>query len=131
MLTTQSTHSSEPMYLIFRLIFKHFYCLSCLCFALLYCCVSFPFISFLINIFNRCVRYSNFFQRKNSVIPSLKYFANLVRDELKIKYAGTRFHKYASCPTEAAAILWMKTELGWTQCPHNRQIYPCRKNHRL
>ena len=69
----------------------------------------------LINIFYRSVRYSIFFQRKKSLLPSLKYFVNLVRDELKIKYAGTRFQRYASCPTEAAAILWMKKELGWTQ----------------
>ena len=42
-------------------------------------------------------------------------FVNLVRDELKIKYGGTRFQRYAGCPTEAAAILWMKREMGWTQ----------------
>ena len=50
-----------------------------------------------------------------SLIPSLKYFVNLVRDELKIKYGGTRFQRYAGCPTEAAAILWMKREMEWTQ----------------
>ena len=37
------------------------------------------------------------------------------RDELKIKYGGTRFQKYAGCPTEAAAIYWMKRQMGWTQ----------------
>ena len=52
----------------------------------------------LINIFYRCVRYSIFFQRKKSLIPSLKYFVNLVRDELKIKYGGIRFQRYAGCP---------------------------------
>ena len=69
----------------------------------------------LINIFYRCVRYSIYFQRKKSLIPSLKYFTNLVKDELKIKYGGTRFQRYAGCPTEAAAILWMKREMGWQQ----------------
>ena len=69
----------------------------------------------LLNIFYRSVRYSIYFQRKKSLIPSLKYFVNLVRDELKIKYGGTRFQRYAGCPTEAAAILWMKREMGWTQ----------------
>ena len=69
----------------------------------------------LINIFYRSVRYSIFFQRKRSLIPRLKYFVNLVRDELKIKYGGIRFQRYAGCPTEAAAILWMKREMGWTQ----------------
>ena len=33
----------------------------------------------------------------------------------KIKYGGTRFQKYAGCPTEAAAIYWMKRQMGWTQ----------------
>ena len=69
----------------------------------------------LLNIFYRSVRYSIFFQRKKSLIPSLRYFVNLVRDELKIKYGGTRFQKYAGCPTEAAAIYWMKRQMGWTQ----------------
>ena len=69
----------------------------------------------LLNIFYRSVRYSIYFQRKKSLIPSLKYFTNLVKDELKIKYGGTRFQRYAGCPTEAAAILWMKREMGWLQ----------------
>ena len=38
-----------------------------------------------------------------------------VRDELKLKYAGTRFQKYASCPIEASAQFWMRKEMGWTQ----------------
>ena len=67
------------------------------------------------NIFYRCVRYSIYFQRKKTVLPSLKFLVALVRDELKIKYAGTRRQKYASCPTEAAAISWLKKEMGWTQ----------------
>ena len=67
------------------------------------------------NIFYRCVRYSIYSQRRKTVVPCLKTFVALVRDELKAKYAGNRFQKYASSPTEAAAILWMKKELGWTQ----------------
>ena len=52
---------------------------------------------------------------EKTVLPCLKFFVALVRDELKIKYAGTRRQKYASCPTEAAAIYWLKKEMGWTQ----------------
>ena len=52
---------------------------------------------------------------KKSVLQSLKYFVTLVRDELKTKYLGLRFQKYASCPLEAAAVHWLRTEMGWTQ----------------
>ena len=67
------------------------------------------------NIFYRCVRYCVYSNRKKSVLPSLKYFVTLVRDELKTKYLGLRFQKYASCPLEAAAVHWLRTEMGWTQ----------------
>lgn len=46
---------------------------------------------------------------------NIKFFVSLVRDELKLKYAGTRFQKYASCPIEASAQFWMRQEMGWTQ----------------
>ena len=38
-----------------------------------------------------------------------------LRDKLKLKYEGTRFQKYASCPIEASAQFWMRQEMGWTQ----------------
>ena len=60
------------------------------------------------NIFYRCARYSIYNNRKKSIIPSLKYFTTLVRDELKIKYMGNRFQRYAASPTEAGAIHWMR-----------------------
>ena len=59
------------------------------------------------NIFYRCVRYCVYSNSKKSVLPSLKYFVTLVRDELKTKYLGLRFQKYASCPLEAAAVHWL------------------------
>ena len=67
------------------------------------------------NIFYRCARYSIYNNRKKSIIPSLKYFTTLVRDELKIKYMGNCFQRYAASPTEAGAIYWMRQEMGWSQ----------------
>ena len=69
------------------------------------------------NIFYRtwCVRYSIYNNRKKTILPSLKYFITLVRDELKIKYIGNRFQRYAESPSEAGAILWMRQEMGWSQ----------------
>ena len=56
-------------------------------------------------------------------LPSLELFANLIRDELKIKYQGAKFTKYAASPEEAAAIQWMKVEMGWSQTLPEK-IYP-------
>ena len=69
----------------------------------------------LYNIFYRSVRYSIFYNRKKTILPSLKYFTTLVRDELKIKYGANRHLKYAASPTEARALLWMRKEMGWAQ----------------
>lgn len=52
---------------------------------------------------------------KKTILPSLKYFTTLVRDELKIKYGANRHLKYAASPTEARALLWMRREMGWSQ----------------
>ena len=67
------------------------------------------------NIFYRSVRYSIYYNRKKTILPSLKYFTTLVRDELKIKYGANRHLKYAASPTEARALLWMRREMGWSQ----------------
>ena len=67
------------------------------------------------NIFYRCVRYSIYNNRRRTVLPSLKYFTILVRDELKLKYMGNRFQRYAESPTEAGAVDWMRREMGWSQ----------------
>ena len=69
----------------------------------------------LYNIFYRSVRYSIFYNRKKTILPSLKYFTTLVRDELKIKYGANRHLKYAASPIEARALLWMRQEMGWAQ----------------
>ena len=67
------------------------------------------------NIFYRSVRYSIYYNRKKTILPSLKYFTTLVRDELKIKYGANRHLKYDASPTEARALLWMRREMGWSQ----------------
>jgi len=68
----------------------------------------------LLNIFYRNGRYCIFNTRKRRTLPSLKHFISLVRDELKLKYRGNRILKYADKPSEAAAIGWMRGQMGWT-----------------
>ena len=51
--------------------------------------------------------------RKRGTLPSLKHFISLVKDELKLKYRGTRILKYAEVLTEAAAIRWYRGQMGW------------------
>ena len=50
-----------------------------------------------------------------TITPSLRFFINLARDELKEKYKGMKFQRYAASADEVAAINWMKAEMGWTQ----------------
>ena len=69
----------------------------------------------LLNIFYRCARFCIYNNRSKTSLPSLEFFANLVRDELKVKYRGKKFTKHAASPDEAAAIQWMKVEMGWSQ----------------
>ena len=69
----------------------------------------------LVNIFYRCARFCIFNNRSKTSLPSLEFFANLVRDELKVKYRGRKFTKHAASPEEAAAIQWMRVEMGWSQ----------------
>ena len=52
--------------------------------------------------------------RKRSVLPSIKFFVALVRDELKLKYAGNRILKYADSHTERKAVNWLRHQMGWT-----------------
>ena len=77
----------------------------------------------LLNIFYRCARYCIYNNRNKTSLPSLEFFANLVRDELKIKYQGAKFTKYAASPEEAAAIRWMQVEMGWNQTLPEK-LYP-------
>ena len=55
------------------------------------------------NIFYRSAGYCIYSGRKRSVLPNIKFFVALVRDELKLKYAGNRIIKYADSPTERKA----------------------------
>ena len=45
------------------------------------------------NIFYRCVRYCTFSGRKRTMVPSVKFFVALVRDELKLKYATIVYYQ--------------------------------------
>ena len=67
----------------------------------------------LFNIFYRCVRYCIFSGRKRTITPSVRFFVALVRDELKLKYAGNRILKYNDYPTEKKAISWLRVQMGW------------------
>ena len=68
----------------------------------------------LLNIFYRCARYTIYSGRKRSTTPSLKFFVTLVRDELKLKYAGSRILKYSDIESERVAICWLNVQMGWT-----------------
>ena len=87
----------------------------------------------LFNIFYRCARYCIFSGRKRTTVPSVKFFVALVRDELKLKYAGNRILKYSDHPTERQAISWLRVQMGWTtrlgsEIPVlNNQIPPTKK----
>ena len=47
-------------------------------------------------------------------VPSMKFFVALVRDELKLKYAGNRILKYSDIESERVAICWLNVQMGWT-----------------
>ena len=84
----------------------------------------------LFNIFYRCARYCIFSGRKRTTVPSVKFFVALVRDELKLKYAGNRILKYRDNQTEKQAIDWLRVHMGWctrvgSEIPiMNNQILP-------
>ena len=75
------------------------------------------------NIFYRCARYCIYSNKNKTSLPSLQFFEKLVRDELKVKYRGKKFTKYAASPEEAAAIQWMRVEMGWAQTLPEK-LYP-------
>ena len=75
------------------------------------------------NIFYRCARYCIYNNRYKTSLPSLQFFEKLVRDELRIKYRGKKFTKYAASLEEAAAIQWMKVQMGWAQTLPEK-LYP-------
>ena len=76
----------------------------------------------LLNIFYRCARYTIFMGRKRAVIPEIRYFVSLVKDELKLKYSGNKILKHADNPSEKRAIAWMREQMGWVL--HNRRASP-------
>ena len=43
-----------------------------------------------------------------------EFFVALVRDELKLKYAGNRILKYSDIESERVAICWLNVQMGWT-----------------
>ena len=68
----------------------------------------------LFNIFYRSARYCIYVGRKRSTTPRIQVFTALVRDELKLKYAGNRILKYSENPVETRAINWLNVQMGWT-----------------
>ena len=68
----------------------------------------------LLNIFYRCARYTIYSGRKRSTTPRMKFFVALVRDELRLKYAGNRILKYSDIESERVAICWLNVQMGWT-----------------
>ena len=68
----------------------------------------------LFNIFYRSARYCIYSGRKRSTTPRIQVFIALVREELKLKYAGTRILKHCDNPNESKAINWLNVQMGWT-----------------
>ena len=68
----------------------------------------------LFNIFYRSARYCIYIGRKRSTTPRIQVFIALVREELKLKYAGTRILKHCDKPNESKAINWLNVQMGWT-----------------
>ena len=68
----------------------------------------------LFNIFYRSARYCIYSGRKRSTTPRIQVFIALVREELKLKYAGTRILKHCDKPNESKAINWLNVQMGWT-----------------
>ena len=68
----------------------------------------------LFNIFYRSARYCIYSGRKRSTTPRIQVFIALVREELKLKYAGTRILKHCDKPNESKAITWLNVQMGWT-----------------
>ena len=70
------------------------------------------------NIFYRSARYTIYSNRKRACTPSLKCFAALVRDELKLKFKGTRILSKVKTPSDQTALNWLRIQMGWTGGNH-------------
>ena len=70
------------------------------------------------NIFYRSARYTIYSNRKRACTPSLKCFAALVRDELKLKFKGTRILSKVKTPSYQTALNWLRIQMGWTGGNH-------------
>ena len=70
------------------------------------------------NIFYRNVRYCIYINRKKAYIPSLKYFKTLIRDELKLKFRGTRILTKVKSETDKTSLNWLRIEMGWSNGYH-------------
>ena len=71
------------------------------------------------NIFYRNTRYCIYINRKKSHIPSLKYFTTLVRDELKLKFQGTRILNKVKSESAKTSLNWLRVEMGWSTGIHS------------
>ena len=70
------------------------------------------------NIFYRNVRYCIYINRKKACIPSLKYFKTLIRDELKLKFRGTRILTRVKSASDKTSLDWLRNEMGWSNGIH-------------
>ena len=70
------------------------------------------------NIFYRNVRYCIYINRKKAHIPSLKYFTTLIRDELKLKFRGTRILTKVKSDSDKTSLNWLRIEMGWSSGIH-------------
>ena len=52
-------------------------------------------------------------------IPSLKYFTTLIRDELKLKFRGTRILNKVKSDSDKTSLNWLRVEMGWTTGIHS------------
>ena len=84
------------------------------------------------NIFYRSARYCIYSNRKRSHIPSIKFFAALVRDELKLKFQGTRIINKVKSQSDQTSLDWLRNQMGWTLPYHSGHpainAYPTKTN---
>ena len=63
------------------------------------------------NIFSRSAHYCIYAGRKRSPLPSVRFFAAHMRDELKQKFRGNKDLKNAKNPEDKRALHWLKIEM--------------------
>ena len=57
--------------------------------------------------------------RLATAAPSLKYFTTLIRDELKLKFRGTRILTKVKSDSDKTSLNWFRIEMGWSTGIHS------------